>query len=105
MLKAAVTVGQITETDKPMASGRLKRLTKFAMDVLASISPHHEGRHIRVGHEAPADIRHSPVNDGHTLLGLRIAQCQRRSKFQHVAAQSMTRASRSRNEPPLIGLS
>src|SRR6266849_4107795 len=88
MLKAAVTVGQMTETDKPMASGRLKRLTKFAMDILASISPHHEGRHIRVGHETPADIRHGLVDDGHTLLGLRLAQSQRRSQFQHVASQS-----------------
>src|ERR1700730_10826909 len=36
MLKAAVTVGQMTETDKPMASGRLKRLTSFVMSILVS---------------------------------------------------------------------
>jgi hypothetical protein len=32
-LKAAVTVGQMTEIDMPTASGRLKRDTKLAMQI------------------------------------------------------------------------
>jgi hypothetical protein len=52
MLNAAVTVGQITETDKPMASGRLKRLTKFAIDPLVSITPSSVSPHHRRCHHA-----------------------------------------------------
>src|SRR5882757_3372100 len=48
MLKAAVTVGQMTETDKPMASGRLKRLTKFTMRVCVLASPHHIGCNVGI---------------------------------------------------------
>src|SRR5258708_13752461 len=39
ILKAAVTVGQMTETDKPTASGRLKRLTNFPIPILSSLFP------------------------------------------------------------------
>jgi hypothetical protein len=38
ILNAAVTVGQMTEIDKPIASGKLKRFTKFLMLLLAAIS-------------------------------------------------------------------
>src|ERR1700730_6751641 len=62
MLKAAVTVGQMTETDKPMASGRLKRFTKVAIHVLASISAHHEGRYVCVRHQASRHVGHDPID-------------------------------------------
>jgi hypothetical protein len=38
ILNAAVTVGQMTEIDKPIDSGKLKRFTKFLMLLLAAIS-------------------------------------------------------------------
>src|ERR1019366_3808414 len=57
ILNAAVTVGQMTDTDIPMASGRLKRLSKFAMHYLAAISPHHEGCCVRVRRQRPDGAR------------------------------------------------
>src|SRR5580700_5234901 len=70
ILKAAVTVGEMTDSDSAMASGRFKRDTRLVMSSHHVRSPHHEGRHVRVGHRALADIDHRLLDDLDALAGL-----------------------------------
>ena len=61
ILKAAVTVGEMTDSDSAMASGRFRRDTRLVMSPHHVTSPHHEGRHIGVGHQALRDIGHRTI--------------------------------------------
>src|ERR1700691_1315944 len=84
MLKAAVTVGEMTERESAMASGSLRRVIRL----LCTGSPHHEGSDIGVRHHFVADVGQSLIDDGDAFLDLGLAQCQRRCEFQYIATQS-----------------
>src|ERR1700733_12928364 len=91
ILKAAVTVGEMTASERPMHSGRFNRDIRLAMNLRAStylrglprsISPHHKGSYLRVRHHAASYIRQSLVDDGDALLGLGNIQGQWRGECQ-----------------------
>src|SRR5271165_3597749 len=101
MLNAAVTVGEMTDSDSPTASGRLRRDASLANDALLRCgpSPHHIREYVRIRDQAPLDIVHGLIDDRESFLGLRLAQDQRRGEFQHVRAQ----ADIEEHGPELVG--
>src|ERR1700677_3715507 len=95
MLKAAVTVGDTTERERPRASGSRKRETKLVMFFPRSaplplgrtMSPHLKRRHVRVRHETVFDIGQGLIHDRDSFIRLSLAQRQGRSELQDVAAK------------------